>query len=159
MLYFFSAACALPLWVALAMRIGEASAWLISMLMAIAIFAWAFTLAPGALIGFALICMFSGAALGADLALPPALLAGAIGLAGHEGQREGAYFGAWSWVTKMNLAMAAGIALPMLELLGYTPGNTNATGSEALGIAYALVPCGLKCIAALLLWRAPFKNL
>ena len=158
-LYFFSAACALPLWVALAMRIGEASAWLISMLMAIAIFAWAFTLAPGALIGFALICMFSGAALGADLALPPALLAGAIGLAGHEGQREGAYFGAWSWVTKMNLAMAAGIALPMLELLGYTPGNTNATGSEALGIAYALVPCGLKCIAALLLWRAPFKNL
>ena len=158
-LYFFAAACALPLWVALAARIGEALAWLISMFMAMAIFAWAFTLAPGALFSFALICIISGAALGADLALPPALLAGAIGKAGHEGQREGAYFGAWSWVTKMNLALAAGIALPLLDLLGYTPGNTDAAGVAALGIAYALVPCGLKCIAALLLWRAPLKNL
>lgn len=158
-LYFFAAACALPLWVALAARIGESSAWLISMVMAIAVFAWAYTLAPGALTGFALICIISGAALGADLALPPALLAGAIGLAGHEGQREGAYFGVWSWVTKMNLALAAGIALPMLDVLGYTPGNTDAAGAAALGIAYALVPCGLKCIAALLLWRAPLKNL
>ena len=158
-LYFVAAACALPLWVALAARIGEASAWRTSMLLAVAAFVWVVQLDAGAMVAFAAICIISGAALGADLALPPALLAGVIGAAGHSGQREGAYFGAWSWMTKMNLALAAGIALPLLELLGYTPGSTNTTGTQALGIAYAWVPCGLKCLAALLLWRAPLKHL
>ena len=158
-LYFVAAACALPLWVALAARIGEASAWRASMLLAVAAFVWVVQLDAGAMAAFAAICIISGAALGADLALPPALLAGVIGAAGHSGQREGAYFGAWSWMTKMNLALAAGIALPLLELLGYTPGSTNTTGTQALGIAYAWVPCGLKCLAALLLWRAPLKHL
>jgi Na+/melibiose symporter-like transporter len=158
-LYFVAAACALPLWVALAARIGEASAWRTSMLLAVAAFVWVVQLDAGAMAAFAAICIISGAALGADLALPPALLAGVIGAAGHSGQREGAYFGAWSWMTKMNLALAAGIALPLLELLGYTPGSTNTTGTQALGIAYAWVPCGLKCLAALLLWRAPLKHL
>lgn len=158
-LYFVAAACALPLWVALAARIGEASAWRASMLLAVAAFVWVVQLDAGAMAAFAAICIISGAALGADLALPPALLAGVIGAAGHSGQREGAYFGAWSWMTKMNLALAAGIALPLLELLGYTPGSTSTTGTQALGIAYAWVPCGLKCLAALLLWRAPLKHL
>lgn len=158
-LYFVAAACALPGWVALAARIGEARAWLTSMFVAVAAFVWVLQLEPGALASFALICIVSGAALGADLALPPALLAGVIGAGGHSGQREGAYFGAWSWMTKMNLALAAGIALPMLEWLGYAPGSSNQAGVAALGIAYAWVPCGLKLLAALLLWRSPLKNL
>lgn len=158
-LYFVAAACALPLWVALAARIGEAWAWLASMLLAVAAFIWVLQLDAGALVGFAVICIVSGAALGADLALPPALLAGVIAAAGHSGQREGAYFGAWSWMTKMNLALAAGIALPLLDYLGYTPGTDSEAGITALGIGYAVVPCILKCLAALLLWRAPLKNL
>jgi Na+/melibiose symporter-like transporter len=158
-LYFVAAACALPFWVALAARLGEASAWLVSMLLAVAAFIWVLQLDAGALYGFAVICVVSGAALGADLALPPALLAGVIAAAGHSGQREGAYFGAWSWMTKMNLALAAGIALPLLDYLGYAPGTQSAAGISALGIGYAVVPCALKCLAALLLWRAPLKNL
>lgn len=158
-LYFVAAACALPLWVALAARMGEASAWLMSMLLAVAAFIWVLQLDAGALLGFAVICIVSGAALGADLALPPALLAGVIAAAGHSGQREGAYFGAWSWMTKMNLALAAGVALPLLDYLGYTPGSNSEAGISALGIGYAMVPCVLKCLAALLLWRAPLKNL
>jgi Na+/melibiose symporter-like transporter len=97
-------------------------------------------------------------ALGADLALPPALLAGVIGAAGHSGQREGAYFGLWSWMTKLNLALAAGIALPLLDWLGYTPGQASEEGLRALVIAYALLPCVLKVCAALLLWRSPLKQ-
>ncbi len=158
-LYFLAAACALPLWVAAAARIGEAYAWLLSMIIAIVVFIWAFTLPAGSVVGFAVICMLSGVALGADLALPPALLAGAIGKAGHEGRHEGAYFGLWSWATKMNLALAAGTVLPMLDRLGYTPGTSDVQGLTALGIAYAIAPCMLKIIAALLLWRSPLKNL
>lgn len=158
-LYFAAAAASLPLWVSLARQRGEAWAWLASMLLAIAAFVWVYLLPAGAAIGFGIISALSGFALGADLALPPALLAAVIAGAGHHGQREGAYFGAWSWATKMNLALAAGIALPLLERLGYAPGTTDAEGMQALGIGYAVLPCVLKALAALLLWRAPLKDL
>ncbi|MDP9109861.1 MAG: MFS transporter, partial [Pseudomonadota bacterium] len=71
----------------------------------------------------------------------------------------GAYFGAWSWATKMNLALAAGVALPLLGYLGYVPGTANTAGAGALRIAYALLPCALKLVAAGVLWRAPLKEL
>ena len=157
-LYFFAAALALPAWAKLAMRIGEANAWLAGMLLAVSAFVWTAQLESGALVSFAVICVLSGAALGADLALPPALLAGVIGAAGHSGQREGAYFGLWSWMTKLNLALAAGIALPLLDWLGYAPGHASEEGLRALVIGYALLPCGLKVAAGLLLWRSPLKQ-
>ncbi len=158
-LYFAAAAVSLPLWVALARRRGEAWTWMVAMLLAIAAFAWVYALPAGAATGFGIICVMSGFALGADLALPPALLAAVIARAGHGGTREGAYFGAWSWATKMNLALAAGVALPLLQRLGYVPGTVDADGTQALRIGYALLPCGLKLLAAALLWRAPLNDL
>ncbi len=77
---------------------------------------------------------------------------------GEIGQREGSYFGMWSWATKMNLALAAGISLPLLEWLGYQSGVPQLTGLQALLIAYAVLPCCLKLVAALLLWRAPLQH-
>lgn len=158
-LYFVAAAVSMPLWVALAKRIGEARAWFVAMLTAIAAFIWAYGLSAGDAAAFGVICLMSGFALGADLALPPALLAAVIGGAGHSGQREGAYFGAWNWATKMNLALAAGISLPLLGQLGYVPGQSDAQGLAALCVAYALLPCVLKLAAAAILWRAPLRDL
>ncbi|MBC7501512.1 MAG: MFS transporter [Herminiimonas sp.] len=158
-LYFVAAAVSMPMWATLARRFGEARAWLLSMAVAVAAFAWVFGLSAGAAVPFGVICVMSGIALGGDLALPPALLAAVIDRAGHSAQREGAYFGAWSWATKMNLALAAGIALPLLERLGYVPGNVDTSGTAALSIAYAVLPCALKLVAGALLWRAPLNDL
>lgn len=158
LLYFIAAAASMPLWVMLAKRFGEARAWLLGMLVAVLAFVWVFWLGSGAALGFGMICLLSGLALGADLALPPALLAAVIAAAGHSGQREGAYFGAWNWATKINLALAAGIALPLLERLGYTPGASNPGALQALVIAYAVVPCLLKLVAAMIVWRAPLRD-
>ena len=157
-LYFIAAALSMPLWASLAKRYGEQRAWLSGIIIAIATFVWAYFLATGEAGGFALICILSGAALGADLALPPALLAAVIGHAGHIGKHEGAYFGVWNWATKLNLALAAGISLPLLEFLGYRTGTTDEAGLYALSVGYALIPCILKSFAALLLWRAPLGN-
>lgn len=159
LLYFLSAALALPLWTRLAARIGESRAWLLAILLAVLAFLWTAQLAAGAMLPFAVICVLTGAALGADLALPPALLAGVIGSAGHVGEHEGSYFGLWSWITKMNLALAAGISLPFLGWLGYTPGTTEAGALSALTLAYAVLPCALKTCAALVLWRAPLTDI
>ncbi len=148
--YFVSAALALPLWVRLAAGIGKRRAWLASMLLAITAFVWAYTLGSGDLWAFALISAASGAALGADLALPPALLADAIE-ADNAGGAEGAYFGIWNLVTKLNLALAAGLALPLLEWLGYRPGLAGA--GAALAAMYCLLPCALKFLAIIGLAR------
>ena len=140
--YFCAAAASMPVWVALARRFGEARAWGGAMLLAAGVFVWAYGLGAGAAWGFASICLLSGLALGADLALPPALLAGLIGAAGHAGRHEAAYFGWWNWGVQMSLALAAGIALPLLAWLGYVPGSNK--GLPALSVAYALLPCALR---------------
>lgn len=155
--YFCAAAVSMPVWVALARRFGEARAWGGAMLLAAAVFVWAYGLGAGAAWGFAAICLLSGLALGADLALPPALLAGLIGAAGHAERHEAAYFGWWNWGVQMSLALAAGIALPLLAWLGYVPGQGG--GLPALSAAYALLPCVLKLLAALVLWRAPLQHI
>jgi Na+/melibiose symporter-like transporter len=155
-LYFVAAACSMPLWARLAVRWGLHATWLAGMALAIATFVWAYGIGAGEFAGFALICAMSGIALGADLALPPALLARVIALSGHAGAHEGAYFGLWNFANKMNLALAAGLALPALEALGYSPGARDAAALNALAVAYAVLPCLLKsCAAALLLlaWR------
>jgi Na+/melibiose symporter-like transporter len=158
LLYFLSAALALPVWTRIAARIGESRAWLGAMLLAIFAFVWTAQLNAGAQLPFAIVCILTGTALGADLALPPALLAGVISRAEHSGEHEGSYFGLWSWITKMNLALAAGIALPFLAWLGYTPGTTQPQALSALTLTYAALPCALKSIAALVLWRAPLSD-
>ncbi|WP_426195736.1 MFS transporter [Massilia sp. DWR3-1-1] len=156
--YFCAAALSMPLWVALARRFGEARAWAGAMLASSVVFVWAYFLAAGAgaALGFGAICALSGLALGADLALPPALLAGVIRQAGQSGRGEAAYFGVWNWGVQMTLALAAGIALPLLAWWGYVPGQGG--GGAALAGAYALLPCALKLVSAWMLWRAPLRD-
>ena len=50
------------------------------------------------------------------------------------------------------LALAAGIALPLLGQFGYAPGGRDEASLQALTIAYCLLPCFLKLIAAGLLY-------
>jgi glycoside/pentoside/hexuronide:cation symporter, GPH family len=151
--YFAAGALSMPLWVRAVPRFGLARLWLAGMLLAIAAFVWAATLSSGSLVGYLTVCVASGLALGADLALPSAMLAGVIQRAGHSGRSEGAYFGWWNFATKLNLALAAGVALPLLAAFGYAPGARDATALSALTLAYCLLPCALKLLAAALLWR------
>ncbi len=152
--YFVSAAASLPLWMRLVGRLGLARSWLAGMLLSVSVFAWATTLGHGDVAGFWWVCALSGLALGTDLALPGALLAGMIAERGDRGLREGAYFGWWNLAGKLNLALAAGLALPLLDLLGYRPGTTSPDGLQALTLAYAVLPCALKLLAALALYLA-----
>ena len=157
--YFAAGAFGMPLWVILSARIGKGRAWCVGMVVSIVAFVWTFTLTAGDVTPFMIICVLSGLGLGADLALPPSILADVIDEDDKRGlgRNEGAYFGLWNLVTKMNLALAAGIALPALALLGYRPGITVDAGAlQYLSGVYALLPCVLKALAALALIRSPF---
>src|SRR5256885_8329011 len=70
------------------------------------------------------------------------------------GRGEGRYLGWWTCATKLNLALAAGLALPLLSAAGYRSGGTDPAGLQALAWAYGGPPCLLQLAAALLLWRA-----
>lgn len=161
--YFVCAAASLPLWMRIVARWGLARTWLAGMLLSVGVFAWAATLGTGDVVGFWWVCALSGVALGTDLALPGALLAGMIADRGDRGQREGAYFGWWNLASKFNLAVAAGLALPLLESMGYRPGSASSEGLQALTIAYAVLPCAIKLLAgaALYTWfvRAPHTRI
>lgn len=159
--YFAAGALAMPLWPFLARRWGKARTWRLSMWLASAVFIWAASLTPGEAAAFFIICALSGLALGGDLALPPALLAQLISREEEEAATPspaGAYFGWWALLTKLNLALAAGLALPLVTWLGYQPGGSEgpAAGTLALTACYALLPCGLKLLAAWLLSHPDF---
>ncbi|WP_346727007.1 MFS transporter [Pusillimonas minor] len=154
-IYFACAAVSLPLWVKVVARVGLGAGWAVGMALAVVSFFGAAFLGAGDTTLFLLICAASGLALGADLALPTPLLARVIRTEAVSPDSEGAYFGWWNSASKLNLALAAGLVLPMLQWLGYTPGQTDEHGLWSLSLAYAVLPCGLKLVAlyALWLWR------
>ena len=152
--YFIAGALAIPLWMHAVKRIGLAWGWLISMVLSILVFVWAATLGAGDVWAYVAICALSGIALGADLAFPSALLTGTIAAEGDQGQHEGAYYGWWNFATKLNMALAAGLALPLLDVFGYTPGVRDPQALQALVIAYCVLPCALKLVASGALFMA-----
>jgi Na+/melibiose symporter-like transporter len=155
--YFLSGALSLPLWLMAIQRFDLPRAWLFGMVLAVVSFMSVSQLGAGDEWAYFVICVASGTALGADLVVPGAILNGLIDRWGQRGRAEGVYLGWWNLATKFNLALAAGLSLPLLSWWGYSPGTQDANGLQALSLAYGLFPCALKLLAALLLllyWRA-----
>lgn len=155
--YFFSGAIGMPLWVRMSTAIGKTRSWCVAMALSVAAFMWAFLLGAGDVLAFAVVCALSGLAFGADLALPASMLADVIDRdeRADTARPDGAYFGLWHLLEKLALAIAAGIALPLLDALGYQPGSAG--GAPALAAVYALLPCAIKLAAAWLLWTATLE--
>jgi GPH family glycoside/pentoside/hexuronide:cation symporter len=143
--YFGTAACGLPIWTQLAHRIGPLRSWRLGMMLSIAAFVWATLLGAGDITAYFVICIVAGLALGADLVLPPVLVASAI----NPGQSPGAVFGIFTLLGKLSLALA-GLSLPLLDVLGYRTGSTTGI---ALPLTYAAIPCLLKLLAMITLTR------
>ena len=152
-LYFLMAALGVPAWVRLIQRIGPMRTWALGMLLSLLSFVGVLFLGEGDRLPYLLICLAGGLALGADLTVPGTLLTGVVQRAGHAGRAEGAYAGWWQWATKLNLALAAGLALPALQLLGYAPGARGESALLALTLAYGGLPCLFKLIALAACWR------
>ncbi|NCZ81725.1 MAG: hypothetical protein EBX64_00990 [Betaproteobacteria bacterium] len=148
-LYFLSAAAGLPLWSKLSDRLGHSSCWLLAMGVAICAFAFCLGLDEADIVAYGLVCVVTGLALGGDVAMPWAILARLI----QEQQAKmpqampiaGRCIGYWTLVGKLNLALAAGIALPLWQWLG--------ADAQSLSWIYAGLPCLLKTLSLLWLLR------
>lgn len=154
LVYFLSGLVAVPGWLWLSRRIGKHRAWSASMLWASAGFAVTPLLGAGDVAAFALVCIVTGLSLGADLALPSAMQADVVDLDRAIGgaRRTGLFMAFWSMATKLALALAVGIAFPVLDLAGFTAtGQNSAVALGTLAALYALLPVPIKLAAALIL--------
>jgi Na+/melibiose symporter-like transporter len=152
-LFFASAGLSAPLWARAAGRHGARAILLAGMSLSVAAFIGAAGIPAGGAAAFAVICIASGAALGADMVVLPALFSARLSAAALP---SGQAFGLWAFVSKAALALAAITALPFLEARGYRPGGPNPPEAlAALTFAYALLPCLLKLAAIALVVRLP----
>lgn len=145
--YFLAGVLSMPLWTRLARRFGKLRTWQFSLGTAILTFCWAALLQEGDLAAYAVVCALSGLALGADLALPPAILADHIDAESRQGE-AGRLFAVMAFLSKSALALATGMALPLLGGFGYEPGEAMTPElGILLSVTYAGLPCVLKLLA------------
>jgi Na+/melibiose symporter-like transporter len=150
--YFVLGALSVPVWLNVVGRLGPSRAWAVGMLGNVLTFAGVCWVGPDDVLGYALVCVASGAMLGADLTAPGTLLTGVIQRTGRA-DAAGLFTGWWQMATKLNLALAAGLALPALQWLGYRTTEADETSRQALTWVYGVVPCVFKAMALVVWWR------
>ena len=160
MVYFLSGVIGLPWWLWLARRLDKSRSWTLALLLSIAGFVWVPLLGSGDIGWFIAICAVSGFALGADMALPASIQAD---IAQHMQQQgnphTGLLFGFWGLLTKLALALAVGIAFPLLDWSGFEQNASTQTASAwmTLLVLYAGLPVLLKGWVIWRMWRFPFS--
>lgn len=157
-LYFLCGIVALPFWVWLSRRFGKHRTWGGAMLLACAVFMLVPLVEAGSMALYIAIVIGTGLTLGADLALPSSMQADVIDQDRAESGRgrAGLYFSLWSMITKGSLALAAGLAFPLLHLAGFSAEDGG--NLTALIIFYAVVPVALKLLAIALMWNFPLNE-
>lgn len=156
--YFVAGIASVPLWAWISGKIGKHRAWCWAMLWTSAAFLPVLALGPGDTTAFLAICIATGAGLGADLALPPAMQADVIDLdtLEHGEPRAGLFFAAWTMAQKSGNALSAGLAFGLLDLVGFSTEGTNGRLQlTALAGLYCLLPVALKLAAVRLVWNFP----
>ncbi len=161
--YFFCGVAAIPLWLRLSGRWGKHRTWIGAMVWAALIFAFVPLLGPGDELWFLAICVLTGISLGADLTLPASMQADVIDLDTLRSRqsRAGLYFALWGVATKLALALAVGIAFPLLGLAGLEAGpemsreTPSPSGLFALAALYSLLPAVIKLASVALIVGYP----
>ena len=147
-LYFISGVLFISAWIQISKSFGKLNTWLISMLISIATFIWVYTISPGDVIAYGIICVLSGIVLGADLALPPSILADRITVQNSKSIAT-QYFAALGFIPKLTVSIASGIAFLTLDNVGFKVDAENTESAlSGLIIIYGLLPCLIKLIAA-----------
>ena len=121
------------------------------MVSAVVSFSYTFFLGTGEVFKFSVICVASGATLGADLTILPAIFARRLANTGAPAEIG---FGLWNFASKVSLAIVAVVILPVLQFFGFQPGLDNSEKDLfALSFGYAVLPCTLKMLAIWMLLR------
>lgn len=156
--YFACAVIAAPFWPWATRHMPKHRLWCLAMIYAAIVYSATIFLGAGDVFWFGVVCMLSGFALGADLALPSAIQADLVDIdtAQNRAQRTGAFFALWSVVTKAALAVSGGIVFVALDWIGFeAQGDNGPQALLALALFYGMGPIVLKLWAVWLMWDFP----
>ena len=155
-LYFLGALIGVPFWIFLSSKIDKHKVWCYSMIYACFVFICVLFLGENDLIFFIIICILSGLALSADLAIPSSIQADIIDLEFLKtGKRlTGQFFAFWGFVSKAAIAISTGLALILLDIIGF---NSDENNGEyvlfAVSFIYAGLPIIFKIFSIYLMWN------
>ena len=161
LIYFLAGILSIPAWLAVSHRAGKHRTWIAAMLVNSAIFVLVPFLGPGDYFAFLIICIGTGFCLGADLVLPPSMQADVVDVdtAAGGGSRAGIYFALWGMATKLALALAVGIAFPVLDAAGFDANGSNDTSALlTLALLYGAAPVVLKLVAIAIMHGFPLTE-
>ena len=162
MLYFLIGFLCLPLWVRAAKRVGKKEAWITAMLLNSVAFMAVFFLKKGDLTSYTLLVALSAIGYGATLAIPSSMQADVIDYdeSLHGSRREGQFIGLWSIAKKLSAALGVGIALIVLDFVGYQEGAASQSQEALLGLRflYSALPCLCNFAAVIIAWKYPIDE-
>ena len=155
-LYFLGALVGVPLWIFISNKLDKHRVWCYAMVYSCFIFIFVLFLKEYDLIFFAIICILSGLALSADLAIPSSIQADIIDLEYLKtGKRlTGQFFAFWGLVSKGAIAISTGVALILLDIIGFNSDENNGKNVLfAVSFIYAGLPIILKILSIYLMWN------
>lgn len=158
LIYFGAAIISTPFWLRLSKVVPKNKLWCYAMVYASVVFGCTLFVGSGDLLLFSFICLLSGFALSADLAIPSSIQADLVDIETVNGRkrRTGAFFSFWSIATKGAAALSSGFGLLILSYAAFdAQGNNTETALWTLTILYAVVPIILKIFAIFLMWDFP----
>ncbi len=159
--YFGANIIALPFWVYIAERIGKKTTWVIGGCMFVLVTPLFLFLEGGDLWLFFGVLALYGIAGGNFAAISMSMKADVIEIASRRSGENiaGSYIAVWSLGQKMVAALALGLALPFLQLLGFDPnGNNGPEEIRALALVYVLPPWLFYFLSVLIIWRYPISS-
>ncbi len=159
--YFLFAVIGVPFWTFLSKKTNKVFAWRISLIVSAFIFLFVSLLDSGDLSLFIVISCLTGLCLGADLLLPLSIQADLIDH--HKMQfsedMSGTIFSIVTFLNKLSFALAS---IFIFSILGFLNFDTNQEVSKEIKFfiifSYAIIPVGLKVIAAFLLKEFNFNE-
>ena len=155
-LYFLGALVGVPLWIFISNKFDKHRVWCYAMIYSCFVFIFVLFLKEYDLIFFAIICILSGLALSADLAIPSSIQADIIDLEYLKtGKRlTGQFFAFWGLVSKAAIAISTGMALILLDIIGFKSDENNGKNILfAVSFIYAGLPIILKLFSIYLMWN------
>ena len=160
-LYFVIGVMALPLWIWLAKRVNKHRALCYASLWGVGWFATYPFLPPGDMTLMTVVTIATGMSMAAGPVLGASIAADVVDLDTARGgaQRSAMFFAFWGMGSKFALAAGVGIALPALELLGFSAiGPNEPDAIFALVTFYCLVPIALWLVTISILWNFPIDQ-
>jgi Na+/melibiose symporter-like transporter len=156
-IYFVAAILGIPFWRELSKSNGKVKVWCYTMLLATVSFTGALLVSELDYVLYGLVCIATGFALGGDLVFPSSLMADYVGESEESLEWASTNYAWLSFIQKSSFGLAAGLAFPALDAVGFESGAVNSRGAVmALVILYAGIPLVLKLMTVLLAWRSGY---